>query len=139
VEKTLLDTDIFSEVLKGRDKNLARRAALYHLQFGQYTISAITVMEVIKGFQKARQPERIRRLVSNLAADEVLDFDGSAAEVAGQIYGELERTGLPIGRADPMIASIAIRHNLVLTTGNTRHFERLGDLGFPLRLQDWRK
>jgi len=37
-----------------------------------------------------------------------------------------------------MIAGIAIHQRLTLVTGNTKHFERIVDLGFPLPLEDWR-
>jgi hypothetical protein len=33
----------------------------------------------------------------------------------------LDRTGQPIGKADPMIAAIALQHSLELVTGNTAH------------------
>ena len=52
--------------------------------------------------------------------------------------GGLERVGLTIGVADPMIAAIALRHGLPLATENTRHFGRIAALGFPLVLEDWR-
>ena len=37
-----------------------------------------------------------------------------------------------------MVAAIALQHNLVLVTGNTKHFERILNLGYPLSLHDWR-
>jgi predicted nucleic acid-binding protein len=58
--------------------------------------------------------------------------------LAGRIYAELERSGQPIGRADPIIAAIAITQNLLLATGNTRHYERIQQLGFALRLTNWK-
>ena len=52
MDKVLLDTDIFSEVLKGIDQNVVARATDYFANFGNYTISTITVMEVVKGLHK---------------------------------------------------------------------------------------
>jgi len=46
---------------------------------------------------------------------------------------------MTIGRADPLIAGIALQNDLLLVTGNTRRFQRIVDLGFPLSLQDWRE
>lgn len=69
---------------------------------------------------------------------EVLPLDGDSAALAGEISAELERAGEPIGRADPMIAAIAIRAVRTLVTGNTRHFERIREIGYPLMLMDWR-
>ena len=62
----------------------------------------------------------------------MLAFDRPAGELAGRIAGDLERTGHPIGLADPMIAAIALTHGLELVTGNTAHFQRIQQLGYPL-------
>jgi tRNA(fMet)-specific endonuclease VapC len=42
VNKSLLDTDIFSEIGKGIDQTVARSAAAYLSVFGRYTLSAVT-------------------------------------------------------------------------------------------------
>ena len=65
-------------------------------------------------------------------------FPFATAELAGRIAGELERIGRPIGLADPMIAAIALTQGLELVTGNTAHFLRVQQLGYPLTLANWR-
>jgi len=70
--------------------------------------------------------------------EEVLSFDRAAGQLAGEIAGDLERTGQPIGTADPMIAAIALQHSLELVTGNIAHFQRIQQLGYPLTLANWR-
>jgi tRNA(fMet)-specific endonuclease VapC len=92
----------------------------------------------VKGLQQAGRLERLRELLTALEAEEILPVDREAAIIAGRIYGELDRTGQTIGRGDPLIAGVAIHHNLLLVTGNTQHFERIGRLGFDLKLADWR-
>jgi predicted nucleic acid-binding protein len=37
-----------------------------------------------------------------------------------------------------MIAAIAISHRLELVTGNTGHFQRIHQLGYPLTVVNWR-
>lgn len=140
MERSLLDTDILSEVLKAKDPNVIAWATAYKQQFGQLTISSITVMEVVKGFHKAGQPITLDRFLTALRNSEVLVFDLSAAEIGGRVFGDLERTGQPIGRADVMIAAIALRYDLLLITGNLRHYERIRKVGYPdLRLGNWRE
>ena len=39
---------------------------------------------------------------------ELMTLGPDEAIIGGRIYGDLERLGQPIGRADPMIAGIAI-------------------------------
>lgn len=138
MDKALLDTDIFSEILKARDKVVASQATIYHARFGQYTIAAITVMEVVKGLHKLQEPGRIKTFVSSLVGVEIVAVDTATAILAGEIYADLEHSGQPIGRADPIIAATAIRYGLLLTTGNTKHYARVQALGYPFKLDNWR-
>jgi tRNA(fMet)-specific endonuclease VapC len=138
VSKALLDTDIFSEVLKGVDQRVVAKATTYRTIYGQLTISSITVMEIVKGFHKLQREDRIQRFLLVLPAVELLAIDASIAELAGRVYADLERTGQPIGRADPIIAACAIHHGLVLVTGNTAHYKRIQTLGYSLQLDNWR-
>ncbi len=139
MDRALLDTDIYSEVLKRKHPTVALRATDYRQQFGRLTISVIAVLEVVKGLHKVGREDRVQLLIESLSGIEVLPLDTNAAALAGRIYADLERTGQPVGRADPMAAAIALRHNRTLVTGNTEHFERIRKLGYDLRLDDWRR
>jgi len=140
LNKALLDTDTdtYSEILKAVDPNVTRNATAYRQARGVLTLSAVTVMEVIRGFQKNQSQRKLQNFLSAVALEEVLDFDRPAAELAGRIAGDLERVGRPIGVADPMIAAIALIHGLELVTGNTAQFQRIQQLGYPLTLANWR-
>ena len=70
-------------------------------------------MEIVKGFHKVQREEQLQYFLSTLSQVEVIALDFKSSEISGRIYADLERTGQPIGRADPMIAGIAINHNLV--------------------------
>lgn len=138
MSKSLLDTDIFSEVLKGIDQRVVMKATTYLAQYGRFTISAITVMEIVKGFHKLQREDRIKRFSSITSSVELLLVDASVADLAGRVAADLERAGQPIGRADPIITACALQHGLVLVTGNTRHYERIQSLGYALQLDNWR-
>ena len=138
MNKSLLDTDILSEVGKGIDRTVARNATAYRQAHGFLTLSVISVMEVIQGYQRVGGSARIKAFRAALAAEEVIAFDQAAADLAGRIAGDLDRAGLPIGRCDPMIAAVALHHGLELVTGNTSHYHRLQQLGYPLTLANWR-
>ncbi len=138
MDKSLLDTDIFSEVLKGIDHTVTAKATAYRAIWGHYTLSTITVTEIVKGLHKVRREDSIQRLLTGLSAVELLTLDTESAVLAGRIYADLERTGQPIGRADPMIAAIALRHGLTLITGNRAHYSRVQSLGYKLGLDNWR-
>lgn len=138
MNKALLDTDIYSEILKAANPTVTHNATVYRRAQGFLTFSTITVMEVVRGFQKKQSTRRLQAFLSAISLEEVIPFDQPAAELAGRIAGELERIGQPIGTADPMIAAIALRHGLELVTGNSAHFQRVQQLGYPLTLANWR-
>lgn len=138
MNKILVDTDTFSEIIKDVDPNVRRHATAYVLIHGQFTISAVTVMEVIVGLYKKRRMARFSAILSELRSHEVLSFDRVTAELAGQIVVGLTQAGRPIGPADPMIAATALIHGLELVTGNTRHYLYIQQLGYPLTLLNWR-
>lgn len=138
MDKVLLDTDIFSEILKGINQRVAIRASTYRNAFGCYTISTITVLEIVKGWHKRQREDKIQELFIEIAAAEVLTLQLPDAELAGRIYADLERTGQPIGLADSMIAAIASQNNLTLVTANLPHYQRIQSLGYSLKLDNWR-
>lgn len=138
MDKALLDTDIFSEILKGINRNVVAQAMTYHAIFHRYTISVITVMEIVKGLHKAQRTQQLEQFLSGLTSVDILTLDTQSAIIAGRIYGDLERIGQPIGRADPFIAAMAIQNNLVLVTGNEAHYQRIQSLGYALQVDNWR-
>ena len=139
MDKSLLDTDIFSEVIKRVDHLVIQKAHEYIRAFSRYSISTITVMEIVKGLHKVRREDRIKQLLSSLPLIEILTLDVRSADLAGRIYGDLERLGKTIGRADPMIAAIAINNGLTLVSGNLTHYQRIQEFGYPLVLDNWRE
>lgn len=138
MKKSLLDTDILSEITKAVNSTVVGRAAAYRMAFSRFTISAVTFMEVIRGYQKKQASRQLQGFLNAMASEEVIPFDQAAGELAGRIAGELERIGRPIGLADPMIAATALIHGLELVTANTVHFQRIQQLGYPLTLPNWR-
>jgi tRNA(fMet)-specific endonuclease VapC len=138
MNKVLLDTDILSEILKAKNPAVVSKAVEYKENFEQFTISAITVMEVVKGLHKMERADALEKFLNGLRAIEVISFDENCSVIAGSMFADLERFGQPIGKADPMIAAIAIQNNLTLITGNTAHYQRLQELGYSLKISNWR-
>ena len=138
MDRIIFDTDIYSEIIKGKNQNIVNKAITYRITFGYYTISTITVMEILKGFRKIDHEDYIQRFLNSLISVELLTLDLQSSELAGRIYADLDRIGQTIGRADPMIAAIALSHNLTLITGNTSHYQRIQSLGYGLKVDNWR-
>lgn len=138
MNRTLLDTDILSEVLKRRDANVAANSVAYLAEHGRLTLSSITVLEVVRGFRRKNREAELSSFERSLTDCEVLPFDDAAGRLAGRIYADLETRGRPIGMPDVMIAAIAVQHRVVLATGNFSHFEVVRAVGYSLAIENWR-
>lgn len=118
---------------------VAERAAEHRARFGAYAVSTVTVAEVVRGLQRAQRADHIARFRELCRHVDVLVVDQSVAELGGVICGDLDRSGRTIGLADPLIAATAIVHARALATGNIKHYRRIVELGYDLRLEDWRE
>jgi tRNA(fMet)-specific endonuclease VapC len=125
----LLDTDISSYIIRRIPKPLNRA-----MQFGQqFAISSVTRFELGRA-RSALRLETSRQLLDRFLAEvPTLDFDEKSADLASEIYVELEGQGKRIGVPDSMIAGQALSLGLVLVTNNQKHFDRIDDL----RTQNW--
>lgn len=139
MNRSLIDTDILSEVLRGRNSKVVACAQEYLATFPMLTVSSVSVMEIVCGYQRVQRLDRVSQFLQATASMEIIPFDLECAALAGRIDGDLWRTGQRIGRADPMIAAQAIVHQLVLVSGNIAHYQRIQALGYPLQLDNWRE
>lgn len=133
--KYLLDTDTLSGLMRSAPSpSLLRRVA--SVPPDDQATSSITLGELLYGARRLGSRgggllERIEQaVVANLP---VLAFDEAAARQYGGVRAYLEERGIPIGDADMRIASIALAYDLVVVTGNTRHFARVPSL----LVEDW--
>ena len=58
MNRAIVDTDILSDLLRGKNPWVQRLAAAYLAEHERLTISALTVFEVVRRRHQAAQPER---------------------------------------------------------------------------------
>ena len=128
----LLDTNTCIRFLNGRSLNLARKLPTVPIK--DIATCSIVRAELLYGSKKSIKSS------SSLVAQEAflnnfvsLPFDNQTADIYADIRAQLETTGTPIGPNDFLIAAIALAHNLILVTHNTREFSRVP----ALLLEDW--
>jgi tRNA(fMet)-specific endonuclease VapC len=139
VERVFLDTDIFSEILKGRDESVVAAARTYLEARGRFSVTVITVMEIVSGLMRKRASAQLSKFEAMLSGCEIVAFDEEAASLAGTIDAALRVSGTPVGLSDVMIAAIALRHACAVVTGNTAHFEQIRDAFPELKIDNWRR
>jgi predicted nucleic acid-binding protein len=143
VPKSLLDTSAYIDFQRARKHrreawaaNTLRHVAGCIALQGKLCMSTPTVMEIVHGLTPPASRQVFRDQI--MPAFEILVFEESAACLAGEIYARLERARQRIGISDTQVAAIAITRGLTLATSNSKHFQRVVDLGFPLELENWR-
>ena len=132
----LFDTDIISNLFKKEvSPNLVER--LSGLGRNEQFVSTISIGEIVYGAFKSNNPDfHLNNLYSLILQKiNVIFFDRKSAFYYGSIRAHLEKQGKPLNHIDLQIASIALSNNLILITGNEKHFMRINDL----KIENWLK
>lgn len=127
-----LDTNTCIRAINGRAPQVRRQ--LLQVPASEIVVCSIVRSELFYGAAKSQTPTRTREKQDYfLKSFASLPFDDTAANAYATIRATLEKAGTPIGPLDMQIAAIAIAHNLILITHNTREFSRIPSLNY----QDW--
>jgi hypothetical protein len=128
----LLDTNVVSELRKGRRADPAVLAWRTRAKTSQSCLSAITLMELSLGIAlKARKDEAAgqslrhwyERRLKPAFAGRILAVDEAVAEQAAALQAERTRPGM-----DALLAATALVHDLALATRNLRDFAGIAGL-----------
>ena len=111
----LLDTNIISHVMQGRDNDLLNR--LTNLAVGQVAMSSVTLAELEYGLYRRGQPTRLRNALTQvLLRIDVLPWDELAAVRYGELCNHLESKGINLSDFDMMIAAHAASVKSILVS-----------------------
>ena len=125
----VLDTDLLVAYLRGKENGIE---IVQKLKSDNQSLdtTVFNVAELYKGSylmkNTAKGLMKVKTLVESL--DEVLKFNHEAIQEYAKISADLRKRGLMIGSFDELIASICISNKETFYTGNTKHFERIGEL-----------
>ena len=122
-----LDTDFLVGLLRKDESATAFAKKLGESGEG-VSVTPIAVAELFTGAYLSEHPENVELVQDLIANLDLLAFDATAAQVAGQTIAALQKQGQPIGDFDTLIAAVAMRHNKTLVTRNVKHFQRVPNL-----------
>jgi tRNA(fMet)-specific endonuclease VapC len=92
-------------------------------------ITALSLFELHQGKAKSRKPEAEKeKMTAALKNQKVLILSEDAAIKAGEILGDLDLKGTPIGPIDCLIAGIAKSEHESILTKNVKDFKRVPGL-----------
>lgn len=123
----LLDTNVISEIRRGRDPNVTSWAQ--QVNDFELHVSVLTLGEIRKGIERlrSRDPDRARVFAAWLAelpsrfAKRILPVDAQVADQWGKLNAPAERPVI-----DSLIAATALVHDLTVATRNTADFAECG-------------
>lgn len=131
----LLDTNIISHIMQGRDALLLARLAT--LSMGQAVLSSVTLAELEYGLHRKGQPLRLRNALAQvLLRMDVLPWDEDAATCYGEFCATLEAQGINLSDFDMMIAAHAVAVNATLVSRD-KAFLQAASADPRLKLEIW--
>jgi len=114
-QRYMLDTNIVSHIMQGRDAGLLAR--LSQIPVGQAVMSSVTLAELEYGLHRKGQPERLKNaLFQVLLRVDVLPWDEAAARCYGQLSCALEAQGINLTDLDMMIAAHCVATDTTLVS-----------------------
>ena len=126
----MLDTDTVSLLIR---KNKAVMKNLIKREDDEICISAITYAELRFGLEKKGSEKLNNEVNTILGKLSIIDFNSAQSEFYGRVRLALEKSGMPLGDMDLLIAAAALSAGAILVTHNTRHFSRIQGI----KVEDW--
>ena len=128
----LIDTNVISELRKGRRANPGVRAFFFEVTQAEQPLflSVVTIGELRRGIELIRhrgdtgQARRLEYWLTNLLlhySDHLLDINADVCQTWGWL-----RVPHPENVIDKLIAATALVHDLILVTRNERDFQLPG-------------
>lgn len=123
----LADTNIISELMRPLpDAGVVQWARRVDHAGASFTISAITVDEIIFGLKWRPNASKMVWFTAFLKKAQVLSVNTEIARRAGELRADMARRGTVRQQPDMLIAATAQVHALTLVTRNVRDFDGCG-------------
>ena len=126
----MLDTDTVSLLMR---KNPSVMDNLVKHEDDEICISAISYAELRFGLEKKGSERFFYEANVILGKISIIDFNDSQSERYGKIRLRLEKSGMPLGDMDMLIAAAALSAGAILVSHNIRHFGRIEGI----KVEDW--
>ncbi len=134
MDEAILDTDLLSEVLKGKDTKVLATARQYLAEHQRFAFSEITVYEIVRGMRAKNAAQQLTEFLQTVGTSDVFSVSRTVLLRAADLWVEARQGGHPKSDTDLIIAATALEAGRVLVTGNTAHFSWIAGL----QVADWR-
>jgi predicted nucleic acid-binding protein len=136
--KSILDTDILSEYLKGYNATVVSRGNGYAKDHGVFTFTSVTAFEIIFGLKFKGASSKLNKVMAWLDQNEEITPRAVDYRSAASIKATAWKQGSIVEMPDCLIAAVAVRLQRPLVTGNIDDFEAIQRTGIKLTIENWR-
>lgn len=126
----LLDTCVMISLFKGKSGIQER---IWEFGFDRIHTSEFVIAELLVGAYKSGIPDEMKHIRFAKDYFHVLPVTSEIFDRYAFLRASLERSGARLDSIDLLIAATALENDLILVTGNTRHFARIPDL----KMENW--
>src|SRR5947209_8551443 len=134
--KSILDTDILSEYLKGHHATVINHAARYAKEHGSFTFTSVTVYEIVYGLELKGASSQLQKALAWLSQNEEITPINADYLTAATIKATARKQGIVLELPDCLIAAAATRLEFTLVTGNIEDFQALQKIGLKFRIEN---
>jgi predicted nucleic acid-binding protein len=136
--KSILDTDILSEYLKGHHPTVIDHATIYAQEYGVFSLTSVTVYEIVYGLELKAAKSQMTKALAWLSQNEQITPIADDYVAAARIKASARKSGFVLELPDCLIAAVAVRLKRPLVTGNTEDFKAIQKTGVDLIIENWR-
>ena len=115
--KSILDTDILSEYLKGHHPTVISHAARYAREHGIFTFTSVTVYEIVYGLELKAASSQLTKALAWLNQNQEITPTSGDYRTAATIKATARKNGSVLELPDCLIAAVAVRLDRPLVTG----------------------
>ncbi|MEN8122271.1 MAG: type II toxin-antitoxin system VapC family toxin [Bacteroidota bacterium] len=134
MKSIIVDTDILSYYFK-KDEQVVKKFDTYIKDNNHLYISRVTVFEILSGLKYKGATKQLHEFREFIKQHTILEITAASIEISSEIFAYLRHKGKTGGRADILIAGIALANNFVLSTNNTKDYNSIPDI----ELVNWKK
>jgi tRNA(fMet)-specific endonuclease VapC len=134
--RSILDTDMLSEYLKGHDAKVVRRGNRYAKEHGVFTFTSVTVFEILSGLEHKDARRQLSKVLVWLNQNEEITPLAADYRSAATIKARAAKQGSIVEFPDCLIAAVVARLDRPIVTGNTEHFQAIQRTGIKLTIEN---
>lgn len=127
MDPVILDTDILSYYFK-KNPIVLKHFRDYINEHHFVYLTRITEYEILSGLKAKNASKQLSDFRTFSKKQRILNVTSESIELSSEIYAHLYKTGKHAGKADILIAGIALANGFSISTNNTKDYIHIPNL-----------